>query len=1004
MKKYSQQPILLLSNPNRQYNQPQLQTQVVTLSGYNSASQYQSQNLPTINQGRQVQGMINNQKLAQRAGVPLESKALANDQIEEIKQSVDQNLENLRNYQHLQIDNSIQRADEPLQRRESIQILPDDPLILPLSNKFLRSQLHKRSEVCQSDSFSATQTTYSHLRHMNKSQNQKTSINTDCKREKIRSSQQHYQHTTEALRTHEHAISEMKNYQLIMNKESHFKENVLLNPLIQYLIRNHFNNNNRGSVNGNLIQNHRDLQAIKKQQEVIDVQHLSITKSKLGSFKNLNGCVESGRQSIAAQSIEFREVQNQDYNSQSKRIKQFSSEKKELQSKRNLQQFMTGGESLNSSQCQSIKQDSQKNLIKIQDCIDFNAIHGDQVLTEGLANSQNKNSQSRKLYQQIYKEFQKNYQENLEKSTLRQKKLLEIQALQGMHSSRYEKSPDRKSFPPETCALETPDEKRSLISQKQFSASIGGKNTIQQKTKIKALKNLKEFNTIYTVQNLEINDLFKKINQIIQAISKIKDNFNNQSVKDLKQQSTFLGIKLTNQDLQPNYLKTKEFTIFMKSQILGFMNRQLYPDIKQAQLTQRKPKTYKFWVECSGNNHNLVKQIIKRRNWIILAADYSPDQQIYSNNNSEDDSPTREDNQKTQSIYPNLIWTQMRRPKLMKELRTDQIYNHLDGINTIATKSGLFYNLKKLCADNNLSLNDYIPETYLIRVENKDYDSRSRDLEAFRKVFNNHIWILKPGENSNRGHGIQVLDKLDKIVSAVETQYSGGHYKTVVLQKYIENPYLVSKRKFDLRVFCLLNYYQETQTLRAYYYDEGYLRTSCKEFSLKKIDSKYVHLTNDAVQKYSQDYGKFENGNKLSYEDFSKLLSKDKDVDFYGQIIPQIRNCMKLVVESAAKSLVGEIRYDYNGYEVLGFDFMLDDKMKLYLIECNTNPCLETQQSILLQRIIPQMLEQSMKIAVDPFLRATEQQYTQSGGEILMNELKYELIYEYHYKNKVQNK
>jgi len=51
---------------------------------------------------------------------------------------------------------------------------------------------------------------------------------------------------------------------------------------------------------------------------------------------------------------------------------------------------------------------------------------------------------------------------------------------------------------------------------------------------------------------------------------------------------------------------------------------------------------------------------------------------------------------------------------------------------------------------------------------------------------------------------------------------------------------------------------------------------------------------------------------------------------------------MKLVVESAAKSLVGEIRYDYNGYEVLGFDFMLDDNMKLYLIECNTNPCLET--------------------------------------------------------------
>jgi tubulin--tyrosine ligase len=35
--------------------------------------------------------------------------------------------------------------------------------------------------------------------------------------------------------------------------------------------------------------------------------------------------------------------------------------------------------------------------------------------------------------------------------------------------------------------------------------------------------------------------------------------------------------------------------------------------------------------------------------------------------------------------------------------------------------------------------------------------------------------------------------------------------------------------------------------IRGYFYNEGYLRTSCKEFSLKNIDSRYIHLTNDAV-------------------------------------------------------------------------------------------------------------------------------------------------------------
>jgi len=74
--------------------------------------------------------------------------------------------------------------------------------------------------------------------------------------------------------------------------------------------------------------------------------------------------------------------------------------------------------------------------------------------------------------------------------------------------------------------------------------------------------------------------------------------------------------------------------------------------------------------------------------------------------------------------------------------------------------------------------------------------------------------------------------------------------------------------------------------LRGYFYEEGYLRTSCKEFSLKRIDNKYVHLTNDAVQKYSQDYGKFENGNKISYEDFKVHLQKDRSIDFYETILP----------------------------------------------------------------------------------------------------------------------
>jgi len=31
-----------------------------------------------------------------------------------------------------------------------------------------------------------------------------------------------------------------------------------------------------------------------------------------------------------------------------------------------------------------------------------------------------------------------------------------------------------------------------------------------------------------------------------------------------------------------------------------------------------------------------------------------------------------------------------------------------------------------------------------------------------------------------------------------------------------------------------------------------------------------------------------------------------------------------------------------NQFEIFGYDFMIDDQMEVYLIEVNTNPCLDT--------------------------------------------------------------
>jgi len=55
---------------------------------------------------------------------------------------------------------------------------------------------------------------------------------------------------------------------------------------------------------------------------------------------------------------------------------------------------------------------------------------------------------------------------------------------------------------------------------------------------------------------------------------------------------------------------------------------------------------------------------------------------------------------------------------------------------------------------------------------------------------------------------------------------------------------------------------------KGFMYRDCYFWTSSKTFNLDDLSNKFIHLTNDAIQSKSDDYGKFENGNKLSIKDF----------------------------------------------------------------------------------------------------------------------------------------
>ena len=76
--------------------------------------------------------------------------------------------------------------------------------------------------------------------------------------------------------------------------------------------------------------------------------------------------------------------------------------------------------------------------------------------------------------------------------------------------------------------------------------------------------------------------------------------------------------------------------------------------------------------------------------------------------------------------------------------------------------------------------------------------------------------------------------------------------------------------------------------MKGYFYEDGYLRTSSREYNLHSTN-KFIHLTNDAVQKFSPDFGKCETANKLSYGDLQKYFDQEfpsLNICFYRDILP----------------------------------------------------------------------------------------------------------------------
>ena len=132
-----------------------------------------------------------------------------------------------------------------------------------------------------------------------------------------------------------------------------------------------------------------------------------------------------------------------------------------------------------------------------------------------------------------------------------------------------------------------------------------------------------------------------------------------------------------------------------------------------------------------------------------------------------------------------------------------KIVNHLEFNNLLCNKKDLFKNLIKYY--NSISQDPFFSIPYTFHIKSY-YDPELKSFESFFKMQtiskqNDNIWILKPGENSNRGNGIAITNNLKEISSRLIELESE---KTLIIQKYIEKPLLIHNRKFDIRCYSLI--------------------------------------------------------------------------------------------------------------------------------------------------------------------------------------------------------
>lgn len=104
------------------------------------------------------------------------------------------------------------------------------------------------------------------------------------------------------------------------------------------------------------------------------------------------------------------------------------------------------------------------------------------------------------------------------------------------------------------------------------------------------------------------------------------------------------------------------------------------------------------------------------------------------------------------------------------------------------------------------------------------------------------------------------------------------------------------------------------------------------------------------------------------------------EVNFDRDVMPKMKYQAIVALQSVCKKLNPYRRK--HCFELFGLDYMLDVDMNCWLIEANTNPCLE-ETSRLLQVLMPRLVDDMFKLTLDQVFLPPQQQQQHKDKDVI---------------------